>query len=151
MPAGAGQPLRLRLAGATSAPLARSAVAVAEGDSYRVRKGEDLAAVARQFGVTSADLRAANGLKSNKVAAGTRLTIPRDVAVPVQARDLGTGAGLVYVVKGGDTMASVARAHKVSREDLADWNGIARNEPLLPGQRLRIGAGDAPGPAGRSS
>jgi membrane-bound lytic murein transglycosylase D len=150
VPAGAGQPLRLRLAGATPAPLARSAVAVADGDSYRVRKGEDLAAIARQLGVTSADLRAANGLKSNKVAAGTRLTVPRGVAGPAQVLDRDAGAGLVYVVKGGDTMASVARAHKVSRDDLAEWNGIARNEPLLPGQRLRVGAGDAPGPAGRS-
>jgi membrane-bound lytic murein transglycosylase D len=115
-----------------------------------VRKGEDLAAIARQLGVTSADLRAANGLKSNKVAAGTRLTVPWGVAGPAQVLDRDAGASLVYVVKGGDTMASVARAHKVSRDDLAEWNGIARNEPLLPGQRLRVGAGDAPGPAGRS-
>jgi membrane-bound lytic murein transglycosylase D len=151
VPAGAGQPLRLRLAGATSAPLARSAVAVADGDSYRVRKGEDLAAVARQFGVTTADLRAANGLKSSKVAAGARLTIPRDVVASVQVRDGGAEINLVYVVKGGDTLASVARAHKVSRDDLANWNGMARNEPLLPGQRLRVGAGDGQGPAGQSS
>jgi membrane-bound lytic murein transglycosylase D len=114
-----------------------------------VRKREDLAAVARRFDVTLADLRAANGLKSNKVAAGTRLTIPAGAA-PAQGG--GTDAGLVYVVKGGDTLASVARAHKVDREDLANWNGMGRNEPLLPGQRLRIAAGDSgQGRSGRST
>ncbi len=151
VPAGAGQPLRLRLAGASSAPVARSAVAVtvAEGNRYRVRKGEDLAAVARRFGVTTADLRASNGLKSNKVAAGTRLAIPAGTA-PAQGG--GLDAGLVYVVKSGDTLASVARAHKVNREDLANWNGMGTNEPLLPGQRLRVGAGDSlQGRGGRST
>ena len=151
VPAGAGQPLRLRLAGATSAPVVRPAVAVTvvENDRYRVRKGEDLAAVARRFGVTSADLRDANGLKSNKVAAGTRLTIPAGGA-PVQRE--GLEGGLVYVVKGGDTLASVARAHKVNREDLANWNGMGSSEPLLPGQRLRIGNGDSvQGRSGRST
>jgi membrane-bound lytic murein transglycosylase D len=151
VPAGAGQPLRLRLAGATSAPAVRPAVAVAvvDNDRYRVRKGEDLAAVARRFGVTTADLRDANGLKSNKVAAGARLTIPAGGA---QVQREALEGGLVYVVKGGDTLASVARAHKVNREDLANWNGMGSSEPLLPGQRLRIGSGDSvQGRSGRST
>ena len=46
--------------------------------------------------------------------------------------------GLVYVVKGGDTLSSVARDYKVTRDDLASWNGIGRSDPLLPGQKLRI-------------
>jgi LysM repeat protein len=60
--------------------------------------------------------------------------------------------GLVYTVKGGDTLTSVAREHSVTREDLASWNGIGRNEPLLPGQKLRIVSSETTQPRqGRST
>ncbi len=150
VPAGAGQRLRLHLAGSTTSPVARPAVAVSDEDGYRVRKGENLAGIARRLGVSVADLRAANGLKGDKVAPGTRLTVPGpDLAL---AATRGGTDGQVYVVKGGDTLASVARNHKVSREDLAAWNGMGRNDPLLPGQRLRIDTQDGTLPRrGRST
>lgn len=150
VPAGYGQRLRLRLAAASTAPTARPAVAVIPGNGYRVRKGESLATIARRFGVSTAELRSANGLKSNKVAAGTRLLIP--AADLAEARSPATVDGVVYIVKGGDTLTSVARDHSVSRDDLASWNGIGRNDPLLPGQKLRIVANEGPQPRrGRST
>jgi membrane-bound lytic murein transglycosylase D len=151
VPAGSGQRLQLRLAGATStAQMARPAVAVMPGDSYRVGKGESLTTIARRLGVSTAVLRSTNGLKSNKVAAGTRLLVP----TANLGETLGPTAadGVVYVVKGGDTLSSVARDHSVSRDDLASWNGIGRNDPLLPGQKLRIVASEETQPRrGRST
>jgi membrane-bound lytic murein transglycosylase D len=150
VPAGAGQRLRLRLVGASTASVARPAVAVSARDGYRVRKGESLATIARRLGVSTAELRSANGLKSDKVAVGTRLVIPAtDLA---GTADSGGGGGLVYTVKGGDTLSSVARDHSVSSNDLASWNGIGRNDPLLPGQKLRIVASEETQPRrGRST
>ncbi len=136
VPAGTGQRLRLQLAGASTTPGLRPAVAVTAEDSYRVRKGESLATIARRFGLSTAALRSANGLQNDKVRAGTHLRIPAaDLSGTANA---GATGGLVYVVKGGDTLSSVARNHSVSRDDLASWNGIGRNERLLPGQKLRI-------------
>lgn len=150
VPAGAGQQLGLQLAGASTIPMVRPAVAVTPGDGYRVRKGESLATIAKRLGVSTAELRSANGLKSDKVAPGTRLVIP---AAGLAATGSAGGAdGLVYIVKGGDTLSSVASDHKVSREDLASWNGIGRNDPLLPGQKLRIVASEGAAPRrGRST
>jgi membrane-bound lytic murein transglycosylase D len=144
VPAGSGQRLRMQLASASIGPdtrmVARTAVAVDTNETYRVRKGESLTSIAKRFGVSSKSLRSANGLKSNKIAAGTRLTIPSKPLADLTGADLANS--LVYTVKGGDTLSSVARDHRVDRDDLASWNAISRNDPLLPGQRLRIVGGE---------
>jgi len=150
VPAGTGQRLQLQLAGGATAPVVRPAVAVSARDSYRTRKGESLASIARRLGVSTAELRSANGLKSDRVAPGTLLVIP-GVELSGTASTV-AGRSSVYTVKGGDTLSSVARDHQVSRDDLASWNGMGRNDPLLPGQRLRIVSGGGAEPRrGRST
>ncbi|WP_295456212.1 transglycosylase SLT domain-containing protein [uncultured Thiodictyon sp.] len=44
----------------------------------------------------------------------------------------------VYKVKGGDTLAAIARARGVDLKELADANAMQTREPLLPGQSLRV-------------
>jgi len=150
VPLGTGQRLRLQLASAQSTPAPRQAVAQTSPDGYRVRRGESLESIARRFGVTPAAMRSANGLGSGKVRPGTYLVIPRSDVAEVGAP--GPVGGTVYVVKGGDTLSSVARDHQVSRDDLAAWNGIGRTDPLLPGQKLRIVASETGQPRrGRST
>jgi membrane-bound lytic murein transglycosylase D len=43
------------------------------------------------------------------------------------------------VVKKGDTLWDIARAHKVSSDDLRRWNGLPRDAGLRPGQELHLG------------
>ena len=84
------------------------------------------------------------------LAAGTRLLVP--TADRAGAGSATAADGVVYIVRGGDTLSSVARDHSVTRDDLASWNGIGRNDPLLPGQKLRIVASEGPQPRrGRST
>lgn len=45
--------------------------------SYTVRKGDTLSAIARRNGTTVAKLKAANGLKSDRIGIGKNLKIPR--------------------------------------------------------------------------
>ena len=77
VPAGSGQRLQLRLAGATSTvPMARPAVAVIAWGRLSGRQGgepDDHRPSARG---QHRGIALANGLKSNKVAAGTRLLVP---------------------------------------------------------------------------
>jgi membrane-bound lytic murein transglycosylase D len=61
-------------------------------------------------------------------------TPPRTVTPEATTPTLTTA----YVVKGGDTLASVARARKVDLKELAAANAMQTREPLLPGQTLRI-------------
>jgi membrane-bound lytic murein transglycosylase D len=53
-----------------------------------------------------------------------------------------SGEGRPHVVKGGESLASVARSHGMEPRTLAEFNGMLASEPLLPGQTLRI-PGDA--------
>ena len=45
---------------------------------------------------------------------------------------------IIYRVKAGDTLASVARAHSILPTLLADANAIREGDPLVPGQALVI-------------
>lgn len=48
----------------------------------------------------------------------------------------------IHVVKGGETIASIARANGIEPRTLAELNGIAVREPLLSGQTLKVQATD---------
>jgi membrane-bound lytic murein transglycosylase D len=52
------------------------------------------------------------------------------------------GEGRVRVVKGGESLRSIASAQGIDPQDLADFNGMLVREPLLPGQSLRLPGAD---------
>lgn len=50
-------------------------------------------------------------------------------------------ADKIYVVRKGDTVSAIAKAHRISTKALADYNGIDVKKALIfPGQKLRIPA-----------
>ncbi len=61
--------------------------------------------------------------------------LPIMYAPPIPLR--GTPRTLTHTVKGGETLASIARKYQVSMEDLRRWNSIGR---LQAGQKLTIQA-----------
>jgi membrane-bound lytic murein transglycosylase D len=110
-----------------------------------VKKGETVAQIARAYGVSPADIQRANGLSRNaSLRPGQHLKLPAGAAQePSRAarKDLASAlAGPLadaserkYVVKRGDTLTEIARAHGVSQEDLRRWNGLERDALLRPG------------------
>jgi LysM repeat protein len=50
---------------------------ISTGQIYRVRKGDTLSQIARRFRMTVEKLKRVNGLKSNIIAPGRKLIIPR--------------------------------------------------------------------------
>jgi LysM repeat protein len=71
------------VAASTSAPRAgdreRAATPRTTRVIYRVRRGDTLDSIARAFDTTVAAIKSANRLRSNRIAAGARLTINRTV------------------------------------------------------------------------
>jgi membrane-bound lytic murein transglycosylase D len=111
-------------------------------ETYRIRPGDTLAAIARRFHTSVDALRAANGLSSNHIRAGATLRLASGAAMarptaPATALTRGQGAG-IYVVRRGDNLWSIARRHGLGSHQLARANGIHPSARLLPGQRLRI-------------
>jgi len=108
-----------------------------------VAPGEELQSVANRTGVNVATLQAMNAgidLKSaNKLVvpgSSVRLTNWRRAATPA---DTTTAASLTRVrARKGDTIASIAAAHKLSVDELARLNGIAPNVELQAGQEIRL-------------
>jgi membrane-bound lytic murein transglycosylase D len=118
---------------------------------HKVKKGETLAQVAQTHGVSveelrrwnnlsrSAALRPGQTLKVSLVAGPATPTAQSEGSDRTASKSPRPAAIQRHVVKKGDTLSSIARAHKVSADDLRRWNGLTRDASLRPGQELRLG------------
>lgn len=121
-------------------------------ESYKVKKGDTLYKIARQFDTSPAEIKRLNNLKADKVPVGRTLTItkanisPEYIALNEEMRldrsySSGGGSKTVrksYTVRRGDTLSSIARRHGVSTKDLARWNGLKTKSRIHAGQRLTL-------------
>jgi membrane-bound lytic murein transglycosylase D len=116
--------------------------------TYQPKKGESLEAIAKQFGVSLAQLKEVNGITPRA------RTMPAVLVVPTGARETGRLpimyappiplAGprtFVHTVKSGETLPGIAARYRVRVEDLRRWNKIGR---LAVGQKLVIQTKGAP-------
>ncbi|MFL0352870.1 LysM peptidoglycan-binding domain-containing protein [Xanthomarina sp. GH4-25] len=117
--------------------------------SYRVRSGDNLGFIARKYKVRVSDLKKWNGLRSNNIRIGQRLTIyPRNpvtnssstTSKPLSTTTTSSG-GKVYTVRRGDSLWSISQKFPgVSVQNIRDWNDISGNN-LKPGMKLKISKG----------
>ena len=111
--------------------------AVAGGCYYVVRRGDTLFSIARRFGTTIGAIAQANGLSNPRyIRAGQRLIIPG--AYPACAPPSAVPGAMVYIVRPGDTLYSIARRYHTTVAAIAWANGIANPRYIWVGQRLVI-------------
>ncbi|MCF8030907.1 MAG: LysM peptidoglycan-binding domain-containing protein [Desulfohalobiaceae bacterium] len=104
--------------------------------NYTVQKGDSLWEISRKFGVSIATLRDANGLeKGNSLQVGARLFIPGQSDSPQRTA---SGNAIVYRVKKGDNLWSIARSFGVNTSQIVSWNSIGEDTTIHPGDKLRI-------------
>ena len=128
---------------------------------HKVRSGETLSAIARNYGVPMLAIQQANGIRGSVIHPGDSLLIPAsDVSatatlaalaaprdditsqLPEHQKPAAPKKPKVHVVKSGDSLWSVARKHGVTVPALASANGLSSKAGLVPGARLEIpGAG----------
>ncbi|WP_394748010.1 lytic transglycosylase domain-containing protein [Spongiimicrobium salis] len=116
---------------------------------YRVRSGDFLGKIARRYGVRVSDIKRWNGLRSNNLRIGQRLTIftrgPRPSTAKASkktTKSTSKGTAIAgkktHIVKEGDSLWTISRKYPgISIENLREWNGISGNN-LKPGTRLKL-------------
>jgi len=117
---------------------------------HKVRRGEVLGTIAEKYGVRVSSIRRWNGLRSNTIRVGQRLTIyPRKMPsgasvassqpAPGQVKKSSDGSYDSYRVNRGETFYSIARKYPgVSAENIMSWNNISNARHLKVGMTLKI-------------
>lgn len=95
---------------------------------HSVEEGDSFASVARAYGVSVRDLRAANPDIDGALRVGDRLRIP-------------PGRGVFHVVGEGETLDGLAARYRVEPGAIAKANGLDDEGQLWPGEELFIPGG----------
>ncbi len=130
-----------------------------QNDRHLVRKGQTLSSIARHYGVSVTELKAANDMSGSTIIVGQRLVIPGRAPAAVRTAEVRTAAPAlaladpapapastgpqVHTVRGGDTLWGIARQYGVTVPELAAANDINTQTRLSLGARLTV-----PGAAG---
>jgi len=109
---------------------------------YRVKSGDYLGKIASKYGVRVSQLKKWNGLRSNNLKIGQRLTIyPRNPVVnssSKRSKKKNIKGKKTYTVKQGDSLWKIASKFPgVSVENIKVWNDISSSN-LKPGMKLVV-------------
>ncbi len=115
---------------------------------YKVRSGDYLGKIAARYGVGVSQIKRWNGLRSNNLRVGQRLTLysRKPVMVSKSVSKSGNSASnnvslageKVHTVQSGDSLWTISRKYPgISIDNLRKWNGISGNN-LKPGTKLKL-------------
>lgn len=121
--------------------------------SHKVRHGDTVGAIARDYHTTVEVLRQLNGLHGNMLHLNQMLLVPvarqtlADNTLHREARvagmqDLHMGGGrIVHKVRNGETLWVIAKKYHVSVDAIRRWNKLGHGRVLRQGQKLVIWRG----------
>ena len=155
VPVGGAEVVRTRLDEEATADLASL-------NWYVVKRNDTLALIARKLSVSRADLAEANYVSvTARVTPGQKLMVPReanalmatradrpvpvaesralaaDKVVPAVSSSSSDRVKVIYQVKSGDTLASIARVFSTSVASIKTWNRM-QDSQIRAGERLTI-------------
>ena len=113
---------------------------------HKVKKGDNLGEISDKYGVTVAEIKKWNKLRSNNIPVGKSLkiisnervvtTIRKEVK-PTESIASTDKESDFYVVQQGDNLSTIAKKYNVSIEDLKQWNSLSDNNIQLE-SKLKI-------------
>nr|MBP6586151.1 LysM peptidoglycan-binding domain-containing protein [Flavobacterium sp.] len=125
--------------------------------THKVKKGDNLGEISEKYGVTVAEIKKWNKLKSNNIPLGKSLkiitnervvtTVKKEVKSDAiasndrpkkeQKSDVADKEDSFYVVQQGDNLSTIAKKYNVSIDDLKQWNDLSDNTIQLE-SKLKI-------------
>jgi N-acetylmuramoyl-L-alanine amidase len=97
--------------------------ATSTGSTYKVKKGDSLWSIAKEFGMSVAKLKELNGLKSDLIKVGQTLKV--------------SGSATYHTVKKGDSLWGIARKYDTSVSKIKSLNGL-KSDVIHAGDKLRV-------------
>jgi membrane-bound lytic murein transglycosylase D len=111
---------------------------------YKVKSGDFLGKIAERYGVGVSQIKNWNGLRSNNLRIGQRLTIYPRKNHPVVSNSGNTTNTVsntdskVHTVQSGDSLWTISKKYPgITIDNLRDWNGISGND-IRPGTKLKL-------------
>jgi N-acetylmuramoyl-L-alanine amidase len=95
--------------------------------AYVVKRGDSLSEIAERFGLSLAELKRLNNLRSNTIQIGQRLTLPG--AEPFRVSE--------HTIQRGETLSEIAELYSVSLSSLRQANNLS-GDRIMVGQTLKI-------------
>jgi len=105
---------------------------------HQVITGENLLSIASQYGVSVAEIQAANNLSNELIRAGDVLIIPITGPAAETTLNRTPAARFQYTVQSGDTIVSIAVNFGSTVEDILAVNNRSANDIIRPGDLLVI-------------
>jgi membrane-bound lytic murein transglycosylase D len=113
---------------------------------HRVRSGDTLYDLARDYGVSVSAIQQANKMgRRTVIRVGDELVIPTVAAgsYPAPTVDQADGGevpgeSFVYSVRPADNLSAIAQRYRTSAGAIAGANGISAGDVLQPGQKLKV-------------
>ena len=100
--------------------------------NYQVRSGDNLWSISQAHGVTTPTWPGGNGLNAKSaLKPGMKL-----VVWPKQGKS--SNKSMVYQVRRGDSLSSIAARFQVAVNDVMRWNQLGKSDYLKPGQELTL-------------
>ena len=122
--------------------------------AYKVKSGDYLGKIASKYGVSVAQLKSWNKLKSNSIQIGQTLYIYKNGGPTISQGSTGGSSSSsksssssssgskakIYTVKNGDSLYKIAKNYPgISADDIKKANGLS-SDSIKPGQKLTIPA-----------
>ena len=101
-------------------------------NTYIVKLGDSLWSIAKRNNITVDKLKQLNNLNTNTIKVGQILIISEDIKEPNNIEDY-----IIYTVKRGDTLYSIARSYNIDINELKNYNNLTDNI-LSINQELKI-------------
>ena len=100
---------------------------------HTVTRGDNLSYIGKKYGVSYRVIKDFNHLKSNRLRLRQKLIIP----IPKRSRVKKVASKNYYMVKKGDSLESIARAHRISVKNLRLQNHL-HGSLIRVGERLKL-------------
>lgn len=107
---------------------------------YKVKKGDTLYRIARNYGVSVKQIKQANGLRVSDIKPGDRIVVPSKKTGIARKGDNGNNNLITHKVRKGENLYRISRRYGVSVKDIRRLNNLSGSFVKV-GQKLKVQGG----------